>query len=109
MSDLLHFQSSHDLHVFALTSLLAESSEACVHVASGNYTAPHGCDRFLKLGAHAGLIAYKHLWSIPRLYVFRALDGSRSVSFRVSLRFDRSISSIKLKVRLEQATSRLQY
>lgn len=56
MSDLLHFDSSHDVLVLALTSLLAKSSQARVYVAAGNYTAPHVCDNFLNLGTHAGLI-----------------------------------------------------
>ncbi|KAF8556830.1 hypothetical protein OG21DRAFT_1506039 [Imleria badia] len=56
MSDLLHFDSSHGVLVLALTSLLADSSQARVYVAAGNYTAPHVCDNFLNLGTRAGLI-----------------------------------------------------
>ncbi|KAH0826696.1 hypothetical protein J3R83DRAFT_5089 [Lanmaoa asiatica] len=56
MPDVLHFDSSHEVPVLALTSLLAKLSQARVHVAVGNYTAPHVCDNFLNLGRHAGLI-----------------------------------------------------
>jgi len=56
MSDLLHFDSSHEVLIRALTSLLAKSSHARVYVAAGNYTAPHVCDNFLKLGINAGLV-----------------------------------------------------
>lgn len=56
MSDLLHFDSSHEVLVLALSSLLAKSFQARVYVAAGNYTTPHVCDNFLNLGTHAGLI-----------------------------------------------------
>ncbi|KAF8437986.1 hypothetical protein L210DRAFT_3622052 [Boletus edulis BED1] len=56
MSDLLHFDSSHEVLMLALSSLLAKSSQTRVYVAAGNYTAPHVCDNFINLGTHAGLI-----------------------------------------------------
>ncbi|KAF9225717.1 hypothetical protein BS17DRAFT_750064 [Gyrodon lividus] len=56
MSDLLHFDASHDVLLLALKSLLAKSPQARVYVAAGNYTTPHVCDNFLNLGLNAGLI-----------------------------------------------------
>ncbi|KAH7925465.1 hypothetical protein BV22DRAFT_1011239 [Leucogyrophana mollusca] len=56
MSDLLHFDSSHEVLVASLISLLARSDGARVYVAAGKYTAPNVCDHFLRLGEEAGII-----------------------------------------------------
>ncbi|KAH7887001.1 hypothetical protein F5I97DRAFT_1807258 [Phlebopus sp. FC_14] len=56
MSDLLHFDASHDALVRSLTSLLAKSLDARVYVAAGKYTASHVCDGFIKLASSAGLV-----------------------------------------------------
>ncbi|KAJ6557952.1 hypothetical protein B0H19DRAFT_1028547 [Mycena capillaripes] len=56
LSDLLHFHSSHAGLVSSIDALLARSSEARVHVASGNYTKPEVCDNFLRLAVRAGFI-----------------------------------------------------
>jgi nicotinamide N-methyltransferase len=56
MSDLLDFDTSHDVLVLALKTLLAKSLQARVYVAAGKYTAPHVCDNFLNLALNAGLI-----------------------------------------------------
>jgi len=56
MSDLLHFDSSHDVLVASLKSLLRRASSARTYVAAGKYTPPHVCDHFLREAEEAGLV-----------------------------------------------------
>ncbi|KAI0642550.1 hypothetical protein C8Q79DRAFT_1002943 [Trametes meyenii] len=55
MSDLLHFDGSHDVLVQSLTALLCRSPNARVYVAAGKYTKPHVCDHFVEEAAKAGI------------------------------------------------------
>ncbi|KAK7680176.1 hypothetical protein QCA50_016685 [Cerrena zonata] len=56
LSDLLHFDSSHDVLLSSLTSLLRKSPSARTYVAAGKYTQPQVCDHFLHEGESAGII-----------------------------------------------------
>lgn len=55
LSDLLHFDRSHDVLISSLTSLLRKSSSARTYVAAGKYTLPHVCDHFLREAEEAGI------------------------------------------------------
>ncbi|KAJ8516213.1 hypothetical protein ONZ45_g6453 [Pleurotus djamor] len=55
LSDLLHFDQSHDVLVSSITSLLARTPDARVHVAAGPYTRSEICDNFLRLAGSTGL------------------------------------------------------
>ena len=56
LSDLLHFDSSHDVLLSSLTSLLRRSVTARTYVAAGKYTLSHVCDHFLQEGEAAGIV-----------------------------------------------------
>ena len=56
MSDLLHFDSSHDVLLLSLKSLLSKTTTSRVYVAAGNYTQPTVCDNFLREGERIGII-----------------------------------------------------
>ena len=56
LSDLLHFDSSHDVLISSLTSLLRKSATARTYVAAGKYTLPHVCDHFLREGEASGIV-----------------------------------------------------
>ncbi|KAJ3747870.1 hypothetical protein DFH05DRAFT_1393529 [Lentinula detonsa] len=56
LSDLLHFQTSHDVLVRSLSLLLAKTVDARVYVAAGKYTLSDVCSSFLQKAANAGLI-----------------------------------------------------
>jgi nicotinamide N-methyltransferase len=56
MSDLLHFDASHDLLLLSLKTLLSESATSRAYVAVGNYTPPHVCRNFLREGERLGFI-----------------------------------------------------
>ncbi|KAJ3732918.1 hypothetical protein DFJ43DRAFT_1070248 [Lentinula guzmanii] len=56
LSDLLHFQTSHDVLVTSLSLLLAKTVDARVYVAAGKYTLSDVCSSFLQKAANAGLI-----------------------------------------------------
>lgn len=56
LSDLLHFDSSHDVLLSSLTSLLRKSASARTYVAAGKYTSQTVCDHFLREGESAGII-----------------------------------------------------
>ncbi|KAI0367685.1 hypothetical protein BV20DRAFT_1037583 [Pilatotrama ljubarskyi] len=56
MSDLLHFDGSHDVLVQSLTSLLRHDPSARTYVAAGKYTAPHVCDHFVEEAKRAGIL-----------------------------------------------------
>lgn len=73
LSDLLHFDSFHDILLASVTSLLAQTRTSHLHVAvslfipfcthslpstrsqAGNYTPPHVCDTFLSKAKQQGL------------------------------------------------------
>lgn len=56
MSDLLHFDASHQHLLFSLTSLLSKAATSRVYVAAGNYTDPKVCGSFLREGERLGII-----------------------------------------------------
>lgn len=56
LSDLLHFDASHDVLLAALTSLLRPSPDARTYVAAGKYTPAAVCTRFLHAGEALGLV-----------------------------------------------------
>ncbi|KAI0630970.1 hypothetical protein C8Q77DRAFT_1159691 [Trametes polyzona] len=56
MSDLLHFDGSHDVLLQSLLLLLRRSPDACAYVAAGKYTAPHVCTHFVEEAARAGIV-----------------------------------------------------
>ncbi|TCD65221.1 hypothetical protein EIP91_002968 [Steccherinum ochraceum] len=55
LSDLLHFDQSHDDLLSSLTRTLRRSNSARAYVAAGKYTQSCHCDHFLELGRKAGL------------------------------------------------------
>ncbi|TFK84384.1 hypothetical protein K466DRAFT_527452 [Polyporus arcularius HHB13444] len=55
MSDLLHFDRSHDVLIQSLTSLLSKESSARAYVAAGKYTQSHVCDNFVREAHRAGI------------------------------------------------------
>ncbi|RPD55952.1 hypothetical protein L227DRAFT_532393 [Lentinus tigrinus ALCF2SS1-6] len=55
MSDLLHFDQSHDVLIQSLTSLLRKDISARAYVAAGKYTQPHVCDNFVREAQRAGI------------------------------------------------------
>lgn len=55
MSDLLHFDRSHDVLVQSLASLLRRGPSARAYVAAGKYTQPHVCAHFVAEARHAGI------------------------------------------------------
>ncbi|OAX41639.1 hypothetical protein K503DRAFT_685020, partial [Rhizopogon vinicolor AM-OR11-026] len=75
LSDLLHFDSSDAVPVTAITSLLAKSANARVHVAAGKYIAPSVCDNFLILVSEMELTG----WSVRRPQMTRTCTLSRKV------------------------------
>ncbi|KAF8908664.1 putative methyltransferase-domain-containing protein [Mucidula mucida] len=54
LSDLLHFDASHDALVASLQALLAKSTASVAYVAAGKYTLPHVCAQFLRVAVEAG-------------------------------------------------------
>lgn len=56
LSDLLHFDASHDALLASLTALLSRVPSARAYVAAGRYTAPTHCARFVHIAAEAGLV-----------------------------------------------------
>jgi hypothetical protein len=56
MSDLLHFDTSHDLLLLSLKSLLSKAATSRAYVAAGNYTRPNVCDNFLREGERLGIL-----------------------------------------------------
>ncbi|KAI0764557.1 hypothetical protein BD413DRAFT_615682 [Trametes elegans] len=56
MSDLLHFDSSHDVLVRALAALLRRAPTARAYVAAGKYTAPRVCEHFVQEAALVGVV-----------------------------------------------------
>lgn len=55
LSDLLHFDTSHDVLIFSLVSLLDKSEESRCYVAAGKYTPAHVCDHFLRSAEKEGM------------------------------------------------------
>ena len=56
MSDLLHFDSSHDALVRSLAALLSKSARSRAYVAAGKYTKQGVCDRFIDQARRAGIV-----------------------------------------------------
>ncbi|KAL0956915.1 hypothetical protein HGRIS_003019 [Hohenbuehelia grisea] len=56
LSDLLHFDQSHDVLISSAASLLARTPSARVHVCAGNYTRIDVCESFIRDAEKAGLI-----------------------------------------------------
>ena len=56
LSDLLHFDASHDVLLASLTALLRRAPDARAYVAAGRYTAPAHCAQFVRMAAEAGLV-----------------------------------------------------
>ncbi|KAG7448471.1 uncharacterized protein BT62DRAFT_1056156 [Guyanagaster necrorhizus] len=54
LSDLLHFNSSHNLLIASLKSLLRKSADSRVYIAAGRYTSPDVCDNFMKIASCEG-------------------------------------------------------
>ena len=73
MSDLLHFDSCHDILVQSLTSLLRRDPSARAYVAAGKYTKPHVCDHFVEEARRAGI-------ELEEQHVEEAWLGSLEVS-----------------------------
>lgn len=55
LSDLLHFDASHEVLLKSTTSLLKRSSDSRVYVGAGKYTPARVCDQWLALSRAAGL------------------------------------------------------
>lgn len=55
LSDLLHFDASHDVLLSSLTSLLRKTANARTYVAAGKYTPEGVCRHFLDEGSRLGL------------------------------------------------------
>ena len=56
MSDLLHFDRSHDVLARSLASLLRRDAAARAYVAAGKYTKPHVCDNFVQEARRLGVV-----------------------------------------------------
>ena len=56
LSDLLHFDASHDALLAALLALLRRDPAARTYVAAGKYTAPHVCAHFVEEARRAGVV-----------------------------------------------------
>ncbi|EGO03734.1 hypothetical protein SERLA73DRAFT_175349 [Serpula lacrymans var. lacrymans S7.3] len=56
LSDLLHFNNSHEALITAITSFLVTSATSRVYVAAGKYTAADVCSGFLRMSTLMGLI-----------------------------------------------------
>lgn len=56
LSDLLHFDRSHDVLLQSLLTLLRRAPAARAYVAAGTYTAPHICAHFVRAAAEAGIV-----------------------------------------------------
>ena len=60
MSDLLHFDQSHDVLIHSLTKLLSKTRDARGWVGAGVYTRPEHCRSFLRRAEQAGLRWLEH-------------------------------------------------
>ncbi|KAH9848365.1 hypothetical protein C2E23DRAFT_739784 [Lenzites betulinus] len=56
MSDLLHFDGSHDVLLRSLLTLLRRAPSARAYVAAGKYTAARVCEHFVQEAARAGVL-----------------------------------------------------
>lgn len=56
LSDLLHFDKSHDALLMSVTSLLRRSSDARTYIAAGKYTPAHVCENFVRSAESVGII-----------------------------------------------------
>ncbi|OCH89224.1 hypothetical protein OBBRIDRAFT_34465 [Obba rivulosa] len=55
LSDLLHFDQSHDVLLASLVFLLRRDATARVYVAAGKYTLPHHCENFVRQAERLGV------------------------------------------------------
>ena len=55
LSDLLHFDGSHDVLLSSLVSLLRKAPSSRTYVAAGKYTAAHVCEHFVSEAEKAGI------------------------------------------------------
>ncbi|KAI0739140.1 hypothetical protein C8Q80DRAFT_1112553, partial [Daedaleopsis nitida] len=55
MSDLLHFDRSHDVLVHSLTSLLRKDPIARAYIAAGKYTPSNVCEHFVQEARRSGI------------------------------------------------------
>ncbi|KAF7798460.1 hypothetical protein EIP86_009681 [Pleurotus ostreatoroseus] len=55
LSDLLHFDSSHDVLLSSLVSLLRKAPSSRTYIAAGKYTAAHVCAHFVSEAEKAGI------------------------------------------------------
>ncbi|EIW81331.1 hypothetical protein CONPUDRAFT_153884 [Coniophora puteana RWD-64-598 SS2] len=60
LSDLLHFDASHDVLIRSLSSLLSHASSARAYIAAGKYTKPEVCHNFVRAAKEAGIICEEH-------------------------------------------------
>ena len=69
LSDLVHFDASHDVLIASLTSLLRPAPESRVYMAAGNYTEDRHVKHFLGLGDRFGISWQQgeddHVWRGP--------------------------------------------
>ncbi|KZT02974.1 uncharacterized protein LAESUDRAFT_684554 [Laetiporus sulphureus 93-53] len=56
LSDLLHFDRSHDVLLASLRALLRADITARTYVAAGKYTPPHVCAHFVQAAARSGIV-----------------------------------------------------
>ncbi|KZV99454.1 hypothetical protein EXIGLDRAFT_640417 [Exidia glandulosa HHB12029] len=56
MSDLLHFDASHDALLDSATALLKRSAQARLYVCCGDYTKPAVCDAFIANARERGFV-----------------------------------------------------
>ncbi|KAI0822896.1 hypothetical protein BC628DRAFT_1325973 [Trametes gibbosa] len=56
MSDLLHFDGSHDVLLSSLLALLRRAPAARAYVAAGKYTATRVCEHFVQEAGRAGIV-----------------------------------------------------
>lgn len=56
LSDLLHFDSSHDALLSSLCSLLARTSSSRAYIGAGKYTRASVCSQWLRMAEEKGLV-----------------------------------------------------
>ena len=56
LSDLLHFDASHEVLILSLVSLLSKFEQSRCYVAAGKYTPTLVCDNFLRKSELQGLV-----------------------------------------------------
>jgi nicotinamide N-methyltransferase len=56
LSDLLHFNDSHDTLIRSLSLLLSRRPDSRAYIAAGKYTPEHHCDEFVRKAAQRGIV-----------------------------------------------------